>query len=114
MSTNVQNMFVSPHSSNVVLAAVRKTKKALTTPIKIRIESANYMVEQVHGIGYSKNQFSGNKFEKQMCKGMANWYADKIGQEWDALPFSKDFFRIANNAGCGFYFIDARDCSVVV
>jgi hypothetical protein len=93
---------------------IQKTKKALTTPITIRIEGANYMVEDVVGIGYAKNQFSGGRFEKQRCRGCANWYADKIGQEWEALSFSEDFFRINNNPGCGFYFIDVRDCSVVV
>lgn len=105
---------VSPHGSNAMLAAVRLTKKQLTTSVKIKITQSKHMVEQVHGIGYSKNQFSGERLEKQMCRGTGAWYADRIGQEWDALPFSPDYYRINNNAGCGFYFINVRDCELVV
>ena len=86
----------------------------LTTPIKIRIKSAEYMIQNVvQGVGYAKTQFSKDRFQLIRCRGVGNWYKNNIGEEWDALPFAEGIYRINNGVGCGFFFIDERDCVTV-
>jgi len=88
-------------------------KKELITPFKVKIIKADNMLYEVFGEGYAKNQFSNNKFVKQKIRGIAHWYEQKIGEEWDVLLFNENFYRVNNEACCGFYFIHKLDCILV-
>lgn len=80
-----------------------------TTSLKIRIKSVKFLWPVVSGEGFVKYSYG---WHSQTCIGSGDWYADKVGEVWEAIPFSKTHFRINNPVGCGFFFVHGKDCEL--
>jgi len=80
-------------------------------PFKVKLKSKPKYKGKIRGNGFSKAK--DGKWEYHNIIGTCNWYADKIGEIVEVLPFNEKFYRVNNPYGCGFYFIHKNDCEIV-
>ncbi len=95
---------------------ITKNKKEFTTSFKVLITSINNIERQdkyVEGVGWSHSSENSSFDTIINVKGNGNWYKDKIDQEWEVLKFDKNWFRVNNKWGCGFFFINKKDCKII-
>lgn len=80
-------------------------------PFKVKIKKQPTFKGQIQGNGFAKTK--DETWDYHNLKGTCNWYADKIGEIIEVLPFNSKFYRVNNPFGCGFFFIHKSDCEIV-